>query len=833
MFERLKRALGSAEPDLTWLESEAPQIELPDALHPEEAAERHREAPQGRRFHLEWNAPLFLGALLVLGLFLVVLFGPMLAPENPYLAGQRSSMIVDGAFLTPPFAPMAGIPLGTDQWGRDILSMLLYGTRNTLVACLFIAMARILLGSALGMLAGWNEGGFLDRLVMGLIEWTTALPALLTGMILILALGIQRGITIFIIALCFVGWAEIAQYIRSEFMVVRRKPFIEGARVIGLDGMGIAIRHILPNVLPSLIVIAVLEMGAVLMMLGELGFIGVFIGGGTWVQVGDTAVANIPDIPEWGAMMAGTRQYARNQPWMVFYPALAFFTAVLGFNLLGEGLRRAVQKRGVSTAFILSKRMVLVIAAITLATAYIVTHVGPAPSYAGLAQRFEAAGALSHAAALTAPELEGRQAGTAGGDAAATYIASRFTELGLEPISGASSLRLSMDTEVVSPLSPPRLQLLDALGQPLRSFSYPDDFGLDIRGHGGSGEARGSVALLTFRETSGAPSRAGDVQQFRSLDLRGKIALYLADNAPRDFQVEALIRGATGILLVSDDIVPRLQVADPDADYLLKPRLPVLRIPRAIADALLAADGLSVSRLEELIRGWDHEATWQVRELRTRVEMKVELSAPQGVTSDNVVAILRGSDATLNKQLVVVAAHYDGAGQLPDGAVLQSANEGASAIATMLEILHLWDASGFQPRRTMMFAAWTGGAWEHSGAHEYLTAQAMYSVLETVAVVNLDGLGRGGDELWVEGDAQLMDLLLRSAEASGVPASEGQVQRWPYQLAFDAPTVTIGWADAHIPVREDTLEELDEGKLGQAGQAINLLLITVSREYEY
>jgi ABC-type dipeptide/oligopeptide/nickel transport system permease subunit len=826
MFERLKRGLGS-EPDLTWLESESPQIELPAEPRPEPRRER--------RFRLEWNAPLLAGGLIVLGLFVVVLFGPMLAPENPYLAGQRSSMMINGEFTTPPFPPMAGLPMGTDQWGRDILSMLLYGTRNTLVACLFIAMSRILMGAALGMLAGWNEGGLLDRLVMSLIEWTTALPALLTGMILILALGIQRGIGIFIIALCFVGWAEIAQYIRSEFMVIRRKPFIEGARVIGLDGMGIAIRHILPNVLPSLIVIAVLEMGAVLMILGELGFIGVFIGGGTWVQVGDTAVANIPDIPEWGAMMAGTRQFARNQTWMVFYPALAFFVAVLGFNLLGEGLRRIVQRRGVSTAFILSKRIVVVIAAITLATAYIVTHVGPAPSYAGLAQRFDAEAALAHVAELTAPALEGRQAGTAGGDAAAAYIAARFADYGLEPISAAQDLRLAMETQVVSPVSPPQLQLLDALGQPLRSLDYPDDLGVDIHGHGGSGEARAPVALITFRQitATGGRSQPGSGQQFRGLDLRGKVALYLADNAPPDFQVEALIRGAVGILLISDDIVPRLQVADPEGDYLVKPWLPVFRIRPAAADEILAADALTVSQLQEGIQDWEGEQAWQMRELTTRVRMALELSPVQTVTSDNVLAVLRGTDAALNKQLIVVSAHYDGVGRLPDGTLLQGANHDAVGVATMLEILRLWKASGFEPRRTMMFAAWTGGEWEHSGAHEYLTAQAQYSVLETVAVVNLDGLGRGGDELWVQGDAQLVDLLLRSAEASGVAARAGDTVRWPYQRAFRAPTATIGWADSQIAVGEDTADLLDAGKLSQAGQAVNLMLITASREYDY
>jgi len=457
LFKRVKRAISS-QPDLTWLESDAAQMELPP--------ERHVVEHPRRRYYLQVNAPLILGAMIVLGLFAVVLFGPLISPENPYLAGRRVSMIIDGEYTTAPFPPMEGLPMGTDAWGRDIFSMLLYGTRNTLVACLFIAMTRILLGSALGMLAGWNEGNLLDRAVMGLVELTTALPTLLTGMILILALGIQGGITIFIVALCFVGWAEIAQYIRSEFMVIRRKPFIEGARVIGLDGLGIAIRHILPNLLPSLVIIAVLEMGAVLMILGELGFIGVFIGGGSWIQIGDTTVANIPDIPEWGAMMAGARQFARSRTWMVFYPALAFFLAVLGFNLLGEGLRRIVQKRGVSTAFILSKRMVLIVAAITLATAYIITHVGPAPSYAGLAQRFDGQAALSHLVALTTPEMEGRQAGTPGGEAAAAYVAARFAEYGLEPISPALDFRLPMTTQVVTPTAQPELALLDQAGAP-------------------------------------------------------------------------------------------------------------------------------------------------------------------------------------------------------------------------------------------------------------------------------------------------------------------------------------------------------------------------------
>jgi len=781
-----------------------------------------------RRWRFEWNLPLLFGLIIVLALFAVVLFGPLWAPENPYLAGQRSSMLIEGEFSTPPFPPMPGLPLGTDQWGRDILSMLLYGTRNTLVACLFIAMARVILGSALGMIAAWNEGGLLDRLVMSLVEWTTALPALLTGMILISALGIQRGIAVFIAALCLVGWAEIAQYIRSEFMLVRRKPFIEGARAVGVDGLGMAVRHILPNILPALVIIAVLEMGAVLTILGELGFIGVFIGGGTWVQVGDTAVANIPDIPEWGAMMAGARQYARNNTWMVFYPALAFFLAVLGFNSLGEGLRRVVQRHGVSTAFILSKRMALVLLAICLATAYIITHVGPAPSYASLARRFDAQGALAHLRALTASDMEGRLLGTDGASLAAAYVAERFAEYGLEPVGPLPGPLHTMTSRVVAPTLQPQLALLDGQGAALQSFVFRTDFGVDIHGHAGPGQAEGPLAALTFQASQ------LKYQDYKGLDLRGRVALCLADDAPAGWVAEALIRGAAGILLVDDDVPSRLQLAYAGAQYLLRPTLPVFSISVATADAILATDGLSV---EQLRRGLDSAsaagALWQMRVCSARMRMALELSSVNEIQADNVLGLFEGTDATLNKQLIIVSAHYDGLGRQPDGTLLPGANDGPSGVATMLEILHLWKTSGFQPRRTVLFAAWAGVEWEHSGAHEYLETLGKYSSLENVAVVNLDGLARGNGSLLVQGDDRLTDLVLRSAESAGTPASTGNLRRHPYESAFQAPTISVGWAGDPASLEQDTFESLDPIRLGDAGQVINLALITLSREYDY
>ena len=352
---------------------------------PPAAGEAPRHRVQAR--HVLLNVPLLAGGLIVLALFVGVLFGPLLAPQNPYLHGRHSVEYVDGVLSSPPYPPSPGHPLGTDELGRDTLSMLLYGTRNTLVAAAFITMARLALGLVLGGLAGWNEGQRADRLVMGTIQMVISLPLLLVAMIIILALDVRRGLPVFIVALCSVGWGEIAQYVRAEFIRVKAEPYLDSGRAIGLNPLELAVRHVLPNILPSLIVITLLEMGAVLMILGELGFVGVYIGGGTTIQVGDFEQRQYFALPEWGAMMAGSRAWARSHPWMVMAPAVAFFASVIGFNLLGEGLRRLIDRGLFNTAVLLSWRGIAAAALITAASIYVILTLGPAPSYRHLAEQ--------------------------------------------------------------------------------------------------------------------------------------------------------------------------------------------------------------------------------------------------------------------------------------------------------------------------------------------------------------------------------------------------------------------------------------------------------------
>jgi hypothetical protein len=262
--------------------------------------------------------------------------------------------------------------------------------------------------------------------------------------------------------------------------------------------------------------------------------------------------------------------------------------------------------------------------------------------------------------------------------------------------------------------------------------------------------------------------------------------------------------------------------------------LPIFHISSQTADVLLGASDLDVAALQrEVDKANGADQTWAVKHLHQVVRMRLRLAPVRTVEAVNVLGVWEGSDAQLNDELVLVSTHYDNPGREPDGTSFTAANDGASGVGVMLEIVRLWYSSGFQPRRTVYFVAWAGGEWEHGGAHEYLRNQAIYSVRDLAAVVNLNGLGRGGPTLLASGSAKLLDLLQRAGSSSGVAVRQGQSQVHPYHEAFASPTITVGWSDDHVPATADTAETLNDAQLGSAGQVINLALITLAREYDY
>ncbi len=331
----------------------------------------------------------------MIGLLVIVLFGPLFVDFDPYITAQAVLPHYDSEtkkMVVPPFEPSEEHPFGTDDFGNDLLSLIVYGSRVTLVAAAYITLVRVVIGVFFGSIAGWNADGRADRTIMAVIGGIAAVPLLLSGLILLLAMDVRNGVIVFIIALSLIGWTETAQYIRSETMLIRKRPYMEAAVATGLSELQMVVRHALPNLLPMLLVIIALEMGAVLLLLAELGFLGIFIGGGSRFIM-DPVFGGQPQVlvpvPEWGGLVAKGTGSIRSNPHLVIFPAMAFVVAIVGLNFLGEGLRQLLQRSSINTSYLLSKRMALIIGLAIAGSVIIIQRTGPIPSYGRLASQFD------------------------------------------------------------------------------------------------------------------------------------------------------------------------------------------------------------------------------------------------------------------------------------------------------------------------------------------------------------------------------------------------------------------------------------------------------------
>ena len=212
-------------------------------------------------------------------------------------------------------------PLGTDRIGRDILSRIMYGARVSLSISLVGIFVGGIIGASLGMLAGYF-GGWIDIVIMRLVDISLALPAILLALVLAAATGPSFQTIIVVVA--FVLWALYARQVRGEVLSIRERDFVARARVAGASQMRVMVRHILPNVTSTIIVLATLQVGSVIILEAALSFLGLGIPRPT---------------PAWGIMVADGRQLIVSAWWISFFPGLAITLTVFSLNLLGDWLR--------------------------------------------------------------------------------------------------------------------------------------------------------------------------------------------------------------------------------------------------------------------------------------------------------------------------------------------------------------------------------------------------------------------------------------------------------------------------------------------------------------
>ena len=842
-----------------------------DPEHPSEAAEEIQSKSEKRseiamRERFPWddvlkNFPLVLGGVLVLGLIFIVFFGPKLALNNPY---QTQGFVkIDGVLSVPPFAPNETYPWGTDALGRGMLSLILSGAQQTLMLGFLAVSARVIVGVILGAIAGWNSGGRLDRFILGLAEIISAFPTLLLGMILILALGIRQGMPPFIIALCFVGWGEIMQYVRSEVMSIRPKPYIEGAMAVGARTPRIIIRHIFPNLFSALISIISLEMGAVLMLLGELGFISIFIGGGAVIDLVNGRLL-YADVPEWGSLLSSIRYQARSYPWTAIYPMLAFFISIFGFNLFGEGIRRLVEKGSLIINRIFNRYTVTAGLIVIMSFNWLSSNSGAMPFYKEQAGTFDGNRALNYVSLLTHPGFEGRALGSAGMISAAQYIALEFEALGLQRAGQKNTYFQERDRAFELLNSEPVFIINDHGFEPVHGEDFAAYPGKNMT----HGEANAPIRFIGL----GRPSTA-QVSGWRTTyptleysDFTGEILMVLSDR-----EADYLTRfSSDGLLVVVDDpekLKQRYTLSGRSGTWkdlitreIHGEETPSLWISEEMADRLLAGSGHTVADLREMNRELPVESVYQLP-LQKDVSMEVNGTLKEDWPVQNVLGYMPGVWGyercidCLDTELIVVMAQYDSPPIGPNGEIYPAAINNASGVAVMLEALRVLQESDYQPYRSFLFVAYSGEGLDGGepvfdpGASHFLKAKTGFaSSFDLDAIVQLRGLGGGfgdGLEISAEGSLRLAELLANSAKEMGVKvvrADEAIDISVIYdsgnpslESGQDAPIVRLYWEgwDGYSRLPTDRIENVSAQNLEEAGRALAMSLMIMGREREY
>ena len=260
------------------------------------------------------NRVALVGLGFIVVLIVVAVFLPWISPHDPY------RVALDEQFLSPSWT----FWLGTDNFGRDVLTRILYGARISLLVGTIPSLISLVIGAGMGILSGY-VGGKTDAIIMRVADMMIAFPSLLLAMVVMYTLGANL-LNIFI-ALALVGWASVARVVRSQTLALKGKEFIEAARANGTSRITIMLKHIFPNVIPTLIVLFSLSIPDAIMWESSLSFLGV------GVQ---------PPEASWGLLVAKGREYLLQAPIVAIAPGVAILLTVLAFNFIGDGLRDAL-----------------------------------------------------------------------------------------------------------------------------------------------------------------------------------------------------------------------------------------------------------------------------------------------------------------------------------------------------------------------------------------------------------------------------------------------------------------------------------------------------------
>jgi hypothetical protein len=558
-----------------------------------------------------------------------------------------------------------------------------------------------------------------------------------------------------------------------------------------------------------------LEMANALLLLGELGFVSVFLGSGM-LLAGEPFMGNTLtfETPDWGAMLGTSWRSFRALPWLPGAPAAAFFISILSFNLFGFGLQRFSERGRFYPSGLSVLRFVTISMGILLGVQYVLSITGPEVAFKDLARDFNVERAWNDISFLARGELDGRETGSEGRDLAATYIYRQFSEAGLTPFPTGTYFQ-TYPTQHGVITSMPVIDLLDADGETI--FTLREGLYFD-------------------------PTQAFDFTG----EFEGGLAIYGNNNVYSRFSGGfSFIIGAEGdslryndvvlvIRIIPDEFIPKNNIAPQFFGPLaFLSSEPTLLMSETSARNLITNLGYDLDMLSSTLE--EEQQVWVETLIPARVRVGLEYNQVPGV---NVIGYLPGGDIRVQTQRILVAALYTGPSPYEE-IIYPGADENASGVAVMLEVLRLWREVEFVPDHTVVFMAYD----ENGGENFVLNPILPTGSTDTWTTVILYGLGAGdGRNLArIQTGGGFDAIFDDSARTMGVRTEP--LDYWPFFFAggggrgWDLPPdpafsgiVVTRPGDIYSGTQRDSIHNLNPEAIEDAGEALAHFLMVISSE---
>jgi len=687
-----------------------------------------------------WNYPLIFGSLLLILLLITSLYPEKLATADPYGKQRLEFQVEEGntSFVVPPVPPGEAYPWGTDHVGRDLKSLIIYGCKMTMVIAILTALGRLIIALPIAISAAYKNKysiWFIKQFNIIFSAFPLVIVVIMLTKLALFMDFLKDGKLIMVLLLTLFGWSKFAYVLMEKVKEILDQDFVEGEIAIGKSKLEIAVQNVIPHLIPSLIVFFFLEIALVLLTMSQIGIFGMIAGGGAYSGEGELKV---PVEFDWGSLLVYTYMFfGTDKMYLVFYPAAAFASSIIAFNLFGEGLRLEFEKR-TSRVITFIRRIPSFISPFKLAyeiknfelykrTVYtkiicytlvlVIIFFPQAPSM----HKFETEAAFNTIEELSSEKYAGRLAGSIENKKVAEFISSELESYGIKPYDNSYMHEFDISSSVNVKGS--TLRLIDSFGKN-KELTFRKDY-VVTSPVTFSGEFE--FANLNMNEITDMNSaKRGDL---KAQNLSTKL-LIIDLTAPVDYK-----QMTSALYVVAKFIKPRVVVFIDGFEY-------EHDIPKNIIINKMFKDIITIRMSKEA-----------GEELLRIGEGKVEFSVEAEILTDtkgyNVLGYIPGTDPDSKDDFIIIGSRMDYVGD--DNLVRYPGSLEAGSVAAQLEIAKKLAKSGIKPKQNIIFAFWDGTFNEKRGTSNFVSKYVLPRKIKNAIYFDI------GNIAMKEDDTVLMD----------------------------------------------------------------------------